>query len=174
MIITRHQPHDGLWLLLDELEREAVERAPGHQAVAGRLAEIIFLRQLRSHIASSQHLSRGLLAAVADPRLASVLNAMHTRFAADWSVAKLAMSVGMSRTAFSEVFASKVGEPPMRYLYRCRLLEAARLLRVTNDGIAEVALTVGYQDAPSFSRAFRRQFDKSPTAYRKEMGALSG
>jgi AraC-like DNA-binding protein len=73
----------------------------------------------------------------------------------------------MSRSAFSERFKSLVGEPPLAYLARWRLHEAARLLRSTGIKVAQVARRVGYESEVAFHRAFKRAVGAAPGEYRK-------
>jgi AraC family transcriptional activator of pobA len=51
------------------------------------------------------------------------------------------------------------------------MLEAARLLRFTDDSVGQVAHRVGFSDPLYFSRAFKRHTGAAPMAYR---GALRG
>lgn len=46
------------------------------------------------------------------------------------------------------------------------MIEAARLLRFTDDTIGEVAHATGFDDPLYFSRAFKRRYGQSPLAYR--------
>jgi AraC family transcriptional activator of pobA len=46
------------------------------------------------------------------------------------------------------------------------MVEAARLLRFTDQTVGEISHAVGYDDPLYFSRAFKRRFDASPRAYR--------
>jgi AraC-like DNA-binding protein len=47
-----------------------------------------------------------------------------------------------------------------------RMIAAKRLLRETNRSVADVALSVGYAESASFSRAYARHFGHSPRASR--------
>ena len=60
-----------------------------------------------------------------------------------------------------------MGEAPMHYLARQRLRLAAEQLREGQESIASVALGVGYESEAAFSRAFKREFGKSPAAWRR-------
>ena len=51
-----------------------------------------------------------------------------------------------------------------------RFERAQALLRDGTLGVAQVASALGYRDAANFSRAFRRQFGTSPSAFRAEAG----
>jgi AraC-like DNA-binding protein len=160
----------GVRSFLRELVAESKANRPGTEGVMSRLAELVFLLVLRSHFDAHGSVDRGLLAAVADPRVGRALKQIHGSLGTAWTVAKLAGSVGMSRAAFSQLFTAKTGVSPMAYTQRCRLQEAARLLRETNLNLSEIGQCVGYSDATAFSRAFRRDVGSSPTDYRRGLG----
>ncbi|MBX3030732.1 MAG: helix-turn-helix transcriptional regulator [Chloroflexi bacterium] len=72
----------------------------------------------------------------------------------------------MSRSSFAERFADFVGMPPMTYLASWRMQVAARLLRTTTMGLAEIATHVGYQSESAFSRAFKQRVGTAPSVWR--------
>src|SRR5437762_1629739 len=55
----------------------------------------------------------------------------------------------------------------MAYLAQWRLKLGAEILQSTEDGVAEVAATVGYGSEAAFNRAFKREFDCPPAQYRR-------
>ena len=83
-----------------------------------------------------------------------------------WSVAKLAKTVGMARSTFAQRFAASIGESPIATLSAFRLAEARRLLEGHAE-ITEIAHAVGYSSLTAFSRAFRKHHGETPTAFRK-------
>jgi AraC-like DNA-binding protein len=142
--------------------------ATGSPAVAGRLAELLFIEAVRRHVASLPRDHRGWLAGLRDPIVSRALALLHERKAHRWTVTELARESGASRSALADRFTTLIGESPMRYLTRQRLRAAAQRLREGTDAIARVALDVGYQSEAAFSRAFSREFGKSPAVWRKE------
>ena len=104
------------------------------------------------------------------PSSRRALALMHARKAHRWTVTELARECGASRSALAERFTTMLGESPMRYLARQRLGTAAQRLRDGLEPIGRVALDVGYDSEAAFSRAFRREFGKSPAAWRKASG----
>jgi transcriptional regulator GlxA family with amidase domain len=80
----------------------------------------------------------------------------------------------MSRSAFAARFRELIGEPPMRYVGRCRLPRAADYLRANDRSIAEIARLSGYDSAVSLTRAFRREFGVPPGRYRDAQRASRG
>ena len=109
---------------------------------------------------------KGFVAAVRDPCLGRALSALHGDYARDWSVDDLARVAGLGRSSLADRFKQLVGESPMRYLARWRMLEARELLRDPTPSIAQVARQVGYQSEFAFSRAFKRFYGDSPGAAR--------
>ena len=85
----------------------------------------------------------------------------------DWSVDELARHLGVSRADLGRRFANAVGRPPFDVLREMRMKQAARLLRETSDGLAKIAVEVGYSSEFAFSRAFYRVMRVRPGSYRK-------
>lgn len=82
-------------------------------------------------------------------------------------VEQLAKRVGVHRSRFTAVFVRAYGVPPKRYLIGLRMTKAAELLRDERISVQDVALSVGYPDLFSFTRAFTTEFGCSPTTYRR-------
>ena len=127
----------------------------GQQAVRNKLADTLFTLAVCEYVRRSEQ-PRGLLAALTDTRLARALSAMHERPGEDWTLAELARVAGMSRTAFAELFAQTVGQPPMQYLAGWRAAEARRLLHDRRLSVANIAERLGYRSEAAFRRFFKR------------------
>ena len=78
---------------------------------------------------------------------------------------ELAAIAELSKFHFLRQFAQVVGITPGAYLRTLRLCHAARKLRHSKASILEIALSVGFADHPSFSRAFARHMGMTPSQY---------
>ena len=85
------------------------------------------------------------------------------------SLDTLARKSGWSKYHLHRSFTEIAGETPRQYAQRLRLERAAGLLAASSDSVITIALSVGFSSHEVFSRAFRRQFDCSPTDYRKKL-----
>ncbi len=86
-----------------------------------------------------------------------------------WTLNELSRTVGASVSHLSAEFTKHVGCPPMSYLRRLRLEQAALLLRNRGLRVGEVAQKVGYKDIFHFSKAFKQAYEVSPTAYMQKI-----
>jgi transcriptional regulator GlxA family with amidase domain len=100
-------------------------------------------------------LEGGVLAGLADPRLARALTAMHEAPGKPWSLEDLADAAGMSRTRFAERFRAVIGRTPIDYLTLWRMTVARQRL-AKGKPVKSVAVEVGYDSAAAFSRVFSR------------------
>jgi AraC-like DNA-binding protein len=142
---------------LDELS----DRRCGHQQALHRLGEVIVLIMLR--VAIERGSTRPcLLAGLAHPALRSVLVALHDAPAHAWTVEELADRAGLSRSHFMALFPKVVGTTAMSYLTRWRVHLGQRELRRGNIKVKAVARRVGFSSAEAFSRAYQREFGRSP------------
>ena len=86
----------------------------------------------------------------------------------DITIDDVATHAGFSTDYFNRIFFAHTGFNIMEYVRFCRLKKAAHLLRLTNNDILDIALDCGYEAHESFSRAFKSQYDMSPSEYRKK------
>jgi transcriptional regulator GlxA family with amidase domain len=100
--------------------------------------------------------------------LIEALRQMHGKLARSWTVAELAKTAALSRSAFFDRFTRTVGLPPMEYLLAWRMAVAKDLLRRHDFGLAEVAERFGYGSASTFSTAFSRHVGQPPSRYARE------
>jgi AraC-like DNA-binding protein len=101
--------------------------------------------------------------------VAAALRMIYNHFDRPWSVASLANEAGMSRSVFAKVFAAQVGNTPMAFLARVRMMHAETLLREDRHTLATIAGLCGYRSETAFNRAFRRCTGVSPGTVRDIM-----
>ena len=142
---------------------EASERRAGRDLVLTRLVEVLLIEALRA--TPGEDAPPGLLRGLADERLAPAIRQMHGQLARSWTVAQLAKTAALSRSAFFERFARTVGMPPMEYLLAWRLAIGKELLRREHLAVGDVAERVGYGTASTFSTAFSRHVGVPPSRY---------
>jgi AraC-like DNA-binding protein len=157
---------DRLSTLVRLVGEEASERRAGRELVLTRLVEVLLIEALRATPGDDG--PPGLLRGLADARLAPAIRHMHNQLARSWTVALLAKTAALSRSAFFERFTHTVGLPPMEYLLAWRMAVAKDLLRRKDLGLGEVAERVGYGSASTFSTAFSRHVGRPPGRYARE------
>jgi AraC-like DNA-binding protein len=147
---------------------ETAAANPGSDAMLARLSEVLFVETLRRYIDDLPKEQTGWLSGVRDSEVGRTLALMHRDPAREWTIADLAKEVGTSRSVLAERFRHYLGEPPMSYLTRWRLMLATSLLTSSNASVAEIASEVGYESEPAFNRAFKREFGLPPARFRTE------
>ena len=108
------------------------------------------------------------LAALDDPRLSSVVEAILDHPERNYTVEGLAELAAMSRATFVRHFEKCFTRTPMDYLRDVRLRRAAQLLQTSMLPVDGVAGKVGYASRSHFTRAFNQQFGLSPAEFRKQ------
>jgi len=102
-----------------------------------------------------------------DDRLWAVWDEVARDLAADWSLDRLAARYHSSKEQFRRVCLRDLGRSPMQHLTSLRIERAQHLLTSTQDKVESIAQQVGFENAPVFSRAFKRWVGRSPKAYRE-------
>jgi AraC-like DNA-binding protein len=168
--IDIRRDESGAWIdhSIRHLVSSASANRPGHSVLLAKASEALFVEALRRYMEQLPPEQLGWLAAARDPIVGTALSLLHREPFRDWTLEGLAAEAGTSRTVLTERFARYLGDPPLTYLARWRLLLASRLLGTTRKTIQQIATEVGYDSESSFNRAFKREFGHPPARYRKE------
>lgn len=83
-------------------------------------------------------------------------------------IADIANFLGIHPNYFSNIFKKEQGQSPKQYLINLKIKKSKELLIQTNTPINLIANYVGFSDALTFSKFFRKYTNYSPTIYRKE------
>lgn len=83
-------------------------------------------------------------------------------------VSDLADNIGISREYLASIFKKKNGISPREYILDKRLSKSCELLDSTELSVKEIALKVGYDNALTFSKMFKRKYGISPKYYREK------
>jgi len=82
------------------------------------------------------------------------------------SVSDAARMVQMTAPQFMKTFKRVAGMTLIAYLNHVRLTNGARLLRETDQSVAEVAAAAGFADQSYFDKRFKRAFGQTPKEFR--------
>jgi AraC-like DNA-binding protein len=79
------------------------------------------------------------------------------------SLDEISLNIGISKYHFIRVFKQAFGVSPYQYQKRIRL-DRAKLDITQGISILETAIKYGFSDVPTFSKAFKQQFNLTPGA----------
>jgi AraC-like DNA-binding protein len=156
---------------LERMREELRDPQPGGALIAQQLAYMMLIQALRLHLADGTRSGVGWLFALADKQMREAIACMHDNPGHRWTLQELAERVGMSRSIFALKFRETVGETPMEYLTRWRMLLAGDRLKTAGDTLSEIALSLGYESESAFGKAFKRVMGCSPKQYSR--GSIS-
>ena len=105
---------------------------------------------------------------VESPLLVALEEAMDVQPAGYPTINGVAVAIGMPIRTLQRRLID-VGLTYSRVVEIRRQREACRKLSGTGQSIAHIAATLGYSDPSSFSRAFKRWSDMSPSDYRRQL-----
>jgi AraC-like DNA-binding protein len=148
------------------IARESATHQPGSEVMLNRLTELLFIQVIRLWIDQQANASLGWVGALRDQPISTALGLIHQSPARKWTVKELADAAALSRSAFSARFTELVGEPPLAYLTRWRMLRATRLLK-NEVSMGTIAELLGYESEAAFRKAFKREIGIPPAQYRR-------
>jgi transcriptional regulator GlxA family with amidase domain len=82
-------------------------------------------------------------------------------------VAEMVRRSGLTPRTFKRRFSAATGETTISYVQRIRIERAKRALEAGSAPVEEISWAVGYEDAASFRRLFKRLTGLTPGEYRR-------
>ena len=156
---------DAMRWCIAQMMSEMRDGRPGGTLAARHLAHLMLLQAFRLHLSRQAGGRVGLLYALTDPHLGKAITSMHDDPAHRWTLAELASRAGLSRSIFAQRFRERVGEAPISYLARWRMMLATDRLTAGRESLGTIATALGYKSENAFNTAFRRVIGCSPRRY---------
>ena len=85
-----------------------------------------------------------------------------------WQVQKVAATVQLTRRQLERLFQQELQTTPSQFLLTNRLAKASDLLVTTFRLIKQVAADVGMPDVNHFISEFKKAYNVTPSAYRRQ------
>ncbi|MGA7327741.1 MAG: AraC family transcriptional regulator [Rhodomicrobium sp.] len=159
-------PDRDLWETAQKLKREAEAPSAPHYAEALGTVLAHELMRMNSGLVRGDGVSRGGLAAWQKRRAAAYLE---EHLAEEVPLPELAAIAGLSPFHFSRAFKESFGVPPHRYHMIRRIERAKELLAHRGISVTEAGLQLGFSETSSFSTAFRKIAQLSPSQYQRSL-----
>lgn len=105
-------------------------------------------------------------------RINKVIHYINTHLNENLDIAHLAQIGNYSPFHFHRIMRAYLGESLGAFIIRLRMETAVTLLAHSNEAINDIAFNVGYDNPPSFNKAFKKRYGISPMEYRKNSGNL--
>ena len=95
-------------------------------------------------------------------RIARAVAMLRAHFSETVPVKRLALTAGMSTSAFHHNFRAVTSLSPLQFQKQLRLIEARRLMVAEGASASSAAFSVGYESVPQFTRDYGRLFGQPP------------
>lgn len=127
-----------------------------------KLKELILLLAKTDNVSTIKH----LLASMFAPAVLDFKEVIEANLYNNLSLEELAYLAGLSLSSFKREFVKHYDQSPAKYIKQRKLEKAAKLLKLTELRISEVAYECGFVDLAHFSRSFQQFYRISPSNYR--------
>jgi|SRR5918993_1972669 transcriptional regulator GlxA family with amidase domain len=102
-----------------------------------------------------------------DRRVQRVIQMIEEDIRVNLTLAEMAEAVNLSPSHLYHLFKSETGLAPTRYVKSLRMSKAKELLETTFLSVKEIVILIGAPDGSHFVRDFKRQYNLTPTQYRR-------
>ena len=136
--------------------------------LANAAARYIFHERLRSQVETQLSRTIEPVGYGIPNKLREAIALMERNLEEPLSMVEVSQLTGISQRQLERMFKAYTGISPLRYYIGVRLDRARGLLTQTEMSIVEIATACGFNSSESFSRAYRRRYELSPTMDRSE------
>jgi transcriptional regulator GlxA family with amidase domain len=106
---------------------------------------------------------------VMDKRVQRIILLMEQDIRKSFALDEVAHTVNLSPSHLYHLFKSEIGMSQTRYLKMLRVKKAKELLETTFMSIKEIVVAIGATDRSHFVRDFKKQYNMTPTQYRRSL-----
>ena len=99
-------------------------------------------------------------------RYKKLLSFIEENFKSDINIEKIEAVSHYSYRNINRIFEALHHETIGKYIKRLRLEKAAQYLKYTAWGVSDIGFEVGFEDRAAFSKAFKKKYEYSPSAFR--------
>lgn len=167
VIVVHRKERSAASKIVDLIMQESATLDTVTSVLLNRLADCLFFSMVKNHV----DFDAGVFAALVHEKLSKPMHSIHEKYDQKLTLDELAEEAFMSRSAFSTLFKSVVGQSPMDYLKQWRMMLAYRWLADEGISTYEAALRCGYESESSFSKAFASVMGFGPGKARAELKA---
>lgn len=105
-------------------------------------------------------------------RYKKLLKFLDQKFKEDITIPDIEQACHYSYRNINRIFEALHHETIGKYIKRQKLERAAQYLKHSEESISEIAYEIGFSDVAAFSKAFKKRFNCSPSAFRKSAHAI--
>lgn len=103
---------------------------------------------------------------MSNPLVLKAVNYIADNYAQEITISEISDALYVSNVHLSQVFKREMGISIIKYLINCRVEQAKKLLRETDEYIYQISENVGFREFRHFSKTFKEMTGLSPTEYR--------
>lgn len=159
--------YEEVEMIIHKMERELLSDSPFSESIVKTYLQLILAICSRE---KSKVLANGLLNRVLDKDIIDFPNILDKNFIKEKKVEFYANYFNVSISLFSKKIKQQFGKTPSQLIQERTILEAKKLLHLTNKSIKEIAFELNFDDEFYFSRYFKKVVNISPSFYRKNVG----
>jgi AraC family transcriptional regulator len=101
-------------------------------------------------------------------RISMAADYIHATYTQNIQLEDMAAAACLSKFHFLRLFKQVYKVSPYQYIQQLRLEKAHQLLTTSQDGVNDIAATLGYENSNSFSRIFYQRTGLYPSQYRQK------
>ncbi|MDD3926209.1 MAG: AraC family transcriptional regulator [bacterium] len=150
---------------LDEMNREYLSQTRGAQTIIRLLLTKALIHLNGAFEAGNREIEAGR--GSVRSKVNGIADYIYSHYDEDLSLAGLAGAFNISPFYLVRIFKRHTAFTPAEYINHVRIMEAVKLLRATNDSIADIAVNTGFNSMTHFGRVFKRLIGASPLKFRQ-------
>lgn len=152
-------------LIAEKAWNSCSEEKPGYEfSVRSSLSRLLyFLYANRPTVGQSRLSPKNLRE---QERIKRMLQYIHKHSSEELTVPQIAKSALISESECLRCFKNIIGTTPIRYVRQYRLQKAAGLLSSSDEPVAVIAASCGFQEMSYFAKVFRETYSMTPSAWR--------